>query len=197
MSNQLLRRKLCDVNTSKFLSIMCDEYTDISNKEQLSFCIRWGDNDLNAHKDFLGYYQIPNIQSNTIMEVIKDSLIRLSLPISNVRGQTYDGASNMLGHKSGVARQIKEEQPKAFETHCHGHTLSLSVKEATKSSTLLNDVMDTVAEVTILVKYSPKREQISGSIKEMFEFADDGEYDQAVTISKLCVIRWTVYEGAI
>ena len=53
---------------------MCDEYKDISNKEQLSFCVRRVDNDLNAHEHFLGYYQIPNIQSNTIVEVIKDSL---------------------------------------------------------------------------------------------------------------------------
>ena len=126
------------------------------------------------------------------MEIIKDSLIQLSLPISNLRGQTYDGASNMLGHKSGVAKQIIAEQPKAFDTHCHGHALSLSVKEATKSSTLLNDVMGTVAEINILVKYSPKREQILGSIKEMFKFADDDEYDQTVTISKLCVTCWTV-----
>ena len=113
----------------------------------------------------------------------------MSLSILNLRGQTYDGASNMLGHKSDVAEQIKEEQPKAFETHCHGHALSLSVKEATKSNTLLNDLMGTVAEITILVKYSPKREQTLGTIKEMFEFADDDEYDQTVTICKLYVTR--------
>ena len=35
MSNQLLRRKLCDLNNNKFFSIMSDEYTDISNKEKL------------------------------------------------------------------------------------------------------------------------------------------------------------------
>ena len=54
------------------------------------------------------------------MEVIKDSLIRMSLPISNLRDQIYDGANNLLDHKSRVAKQIKEEQPKALETHCHG-----------------------------------------------------------------------------
>ena len=116
------------------------------------------------------------------MEIIKDSLIRMSLFISNLRGETYDGARNMLGYKSGVAKQIKEEQPKTFET----------VKEVTKSSSLINDVMGTVAEITISVKYSPKREQILQSIKEMFEFVDDNEYDTTVTISKLCVTRWTV-----
>ena len=194
MSNQLLRKKLYDVNSNKFYSIMCDEYTDISNKEQLSFCVRWVDNELNAHEDFLGYYEIPNIKSDTIVRVIKDSLIRFNLPMCNLRGQTYDGASNMLGPKSGVAKQIKDEQPKALETHCHGHTLSLSVKDTTKSSKLLNNVMGTVGEITKLVKYSPKREKILGSINENIELQDnDAECDYKITsLSKLCVTRWTV-----
>lgn len=29
------------------------------------------------------------------------------------------GANNVLGIKSGVAKQISELQPKAFATHCH------------------------------------------------------------------------------
>ena len=40
----------------------------------------------------------------------------------------------MVGKKSGVAMQIKELQPKAHYTHCHGHSISLSVKEVTKQS---------------------------------------------------------------
>ena len=58
----------------------------------------------------------------------------------------------VLGHKSGVAKQIKEEQLKVLENHYPVHKLSLSVKKGTKSSTLLCDVMGTVTEITILVK---------------------------------------------
>ena len=54
------------------------------------------------------------------MEVIKDSLIRMNLSISNLRGQIYNGASKLFGHKLFVAKQIKEEQPKALEIHCRG-----------------------------------------------------------------------------
>ena len=74
MSNQLLRRKLYDINNSKMFSLMSDEYTDISNKQQLSFCTRWVDDDSNAHEDFLGFYEIPNIKSETIVPCIKDAL---------------------------------------------------------------------------------------------------------------------------
>ena len=128
---------------SKFILIMCDEYTDISNKEQLSFCVRRVDNDLNAHKDFLGYYQITNILSNAIVEVIEGSLILMSLPISNLRNETFDRANNMLDHKSGFAKQIKEEQPKTLESHYNRDTLNLSLKEATKPINFLNYVIGT------------------------------------------------------
>ena len=34
---------------------------------------------------------------------VKDCLTRFSLPLSQCRGQAYDGAANMSGHISGVA----------------------------------------------------------------------------------------------
>ena len=109
MSKQLLREKLYDVNRSRMFSLMCREYTDVSNKQQLSMC-------LNSHEDFLGFYELPNIASDTIVSAIKDSLILFNLPLSGLRGQTYDSASIMLGKRSGVAAQIKRVQPKAIET---------------------------------------------------------------------------------
>ena len=194
MASQVLRKKLYDINNSKMFSVMCDEYTDISNKQQLSFCLRWVDEALNSHEDFLGFYKIPNIRSDTIVSAMKDAFTRFNLPFSDLRGQTYDGASNMLGKKSGVAVQIKLFQPKAVESHCQGHSLSLSVKDTTKASRLLGNVMGTVAEITTLVKYSPKREQLLGSVKENIEIehGDNDVLDQIESLSKLCATHWTV-----
>ena len=96
-------------------SLMCDAYTDASNKQQLSICVGWIDDSLNPHEDFLGFYDLPNIASDTTVSVIKDSLTSFNLPLSDLRGQTYDGANNMLGKRSGVAAQIKRVQPKAIK----------------------------------------------------------------------------------
>ena len=82
---------------------MADEYTDISNKELLSICIRWVGVSLTVNEDFVGYYEIPNIKNYTITKFIKDGLIRMQLPLQDLRAQAYDGVSNMLGKKSGVA----------------------------------------------------------------------------------------------
>ena len=43
---------------------------------------------------------------------IEDIILRLNLPVHKIRGQYYDGASNMSGKKSGVAKLISEKQPK-------------------------------------------------------------------------------------
>ena len=45
--------------------------------------------------------------------------------------------SSTLGKKSCVAKQIKTVQPKAFETHCHGHSLNLAIKVTTQECKLL------------------------------------------------------------
>ena len=48
----------------------------------------------------------------------------------------------MLGKRSGVAIQIYKEQPKAHYTHCHYYSLNLSIKDVTRSSKMLSDVID-------------------------------------------------------
>ena len=154
--------------------------------EQLALCLRWVDELFNIHKDFLGFYQLENIKSDTNVSAIRDVLLRTQISLDNFRGQCYNGASNMLGKKSGVAKQILDIQPKAFATHCHCHSLSLSVKE-TKESKILSDTMDTSGEIAILVKYLPKQEQKLESIKVTYE------EDEAVNhISKLSTTRWTI-----
>ena len=153
----------------------------------MTLCLRWVDEILNIHEDFLGFYKLENIKSDTIVSAIRDVLLRTQISLDNCRGQCYDGASNMLGKKSGVAKQILDIQPKAFATHCHCHSLSLSVKEATKESKILSDTMDTSGEIAILVKYSPKREQKLESIKVTYE-----ENEAVNRISKFSTTRWTV-----
>ena len=122
MSNQIMRNLLEPVYSSIF-SVMCDGYTEAFNKEQLTFCICWVNNDLEVSGKILGFYEIPDKKSSTNVAVMKDILLRYQLNLDMCRGQAYDGASNMLGKSSGVATQIFAEQPKERGTL---HTLSCS-----------------------------------------------------------------------
>ena len=75
--------------------------------------VRWIDDSLNPHEDFLGFYEFPNVACDTIVSAIKDSLTRFNLPQSDLRDHTYDGASNMLGKRSGLAAQIGSSNKKS------------------------------------------------------------------------------------
>ena len=120
MSNTLLRQILTVIRKASFFSLIADEATDISHKEQL-WTVRWVDDALQIHETPLELIQVPMTDAKTLADVIKDSLIRFALPISQCRGQAYDGAANMSGHISGVATRIQEIEPTAVFVHCLGH----------------------------------------------------------------------------
>ena len=166
-----------------FLSIFADKGTEVSNKEQLSFCLRSVDESLNTFEECIGFYQLENIKSDTIVHVIKGILIRMNLSL------TYDGASNMRGKKSGVSTQILAEQPKAVAIHRQEHSLSLSVKSVTKECDILHDVMSVVGEICVLVKFSPKREHLLGKITDNIKKEDSKPFKK---LKKLSATRWTV-----
>ena len=73
-SKKLLIQKWPEL-LAKTNAIICDKYTDISNKEQLTICIRWVDKELEAHEDFLGFYNVPDIGAEAIVSAIKDVLL--------------------------------------------------------------------------------------------------------------------------
>lgn len=104
MEKQVLRKKLYNMSKSGNVSLMCDEYTGVSNKRQLSLCARWVDTNLNACENFFWIYEVPNIKSETIVKATKYVLMRFNLALSNLRGKRYNYASNMLGNKRGVAQ---------------------------------------------------------------------------------------------
>ena len=84
------------------------------DKEQLSLCTRWVDKFLVEHKNFLEFYEVRNIKSETHVKIIKNILLRFQLSLQLCRGQCLDDASNLLRKRYDVAIQIYKEQPKAY-----------------------------------------------------------------------------------
>ena len=103
----------------------------VPTKKNLCFC--WVNDYLEVHEDFIGLYHILNASADTIVAVIKDTLIRMNLNLNRCRGQCYDGAGAMAGAHKGVATQISSEEPRALFTHCYGHALNLAACDAVKS----------------------------------------------------------------
>ncbi len=174
-----------------YFSVLADECTDCSNTEQFTICIRWVDNDLNVHEEFLGLHKVATIDAESLVRTVKDVLLRFNLKMSDCRGQCYDGASNMSGARKGVATQLTAEESRALYTHCYGHALNLAVSDTIKKSTICRDSLDVAFEIARLIKFSPKRNAALDSIK-----ASDNDSDSATAtpagIRSFCSTRWTV-----
>ena len=63
----------------------------------------------------------------------KDVLLRMNLSLNKARGQYYDGAAAMAGCRSGVAKMISDEEPRALFTHCYGHALNLACSDTVRN----------------------------------------------------------------
>lgn len=96
LAGRVIQDLVSDIQKAIFFAIICDEYTDISNKEQLTICIRWVDDSLDAHEDFIGFIKIPNIMAETIVTTIKDTLARLGLSLEFLRTMQFLWKSGMF-----------------------------------------------------------------------------------------------------
>ena len=76
--------------------------------------LRWVDDDLFAHEEFIGIYEVSSVEASSLVFVIKDTLLRMNLSLAKARGQCYDGASNMAGIRNGVATQIQKEESRVI-----------------------------------------------------------------------------------
>ena len=132
MSDCILRGLLAEIRCSPWFTIIADEATKISCKEQMYVVIRWVHNMYEIYEDPIGLIQVPKIDANTLTVALKDVLVRCNLPLSQCRGQAYDGASAMSGHLRGVATQIKTEQPASLHVHCLAHCLNLYLQDAAR-----------------------------------------------------------------
>ena len=97
-------------------------------------------------------------------------------------GQCYDGAASMKGEKSGLKTRVLQLNDKALYVHCFGHSLNLAVQDCIKSIPEVQDLLDKTYELTKLIKYSPKREQILHTIKEEVKSSGGG-------VKSLCLTR--------
>ncbi len=105
----------------------------ISNREQLSISFHY----LRDDKFFLTLVKLKE-SGKVIADIILKSLNAWGLPLQNMRGQCYNGASYMAGARSGYSAIIQEVAPLALYHHCAAHRLNLAILSACKISAFRN-----------------------------------------------------------
>ncbi|PKU86849.1 hypothetical protein MA16_Dca027802 [Dendrobium catenatum] len=123
-SAQTLTYIMKDIGNSYFSHIV-DESHDISTKEQVAIGMRYVDKLGQVIERFIDIKHVTSTTAVTLKTTIEDILAKHSLSIQRIRGQGYDGASNMRGEFHGLKALILNDNPQAFYVHCFAHRLQL------------------------------------------------------------------------
>ena len=200
IGNQIRTSIVESCNNSKFSTLIADETTDTSTREQVSVCLRYLERDpisnkISIKEDFLDFVMATSTTGEHLAELLIETLNNAGINTMNMRAQGYDGAANMSGKYNGVQARILQIVPGAMYVHCKSHCLNLAIVHSCKDTSVRN-VMSTVQEVAFSFDYSSKK--LQAFYQELDSDATTKEnMDKRTKLRTLCETRWTSRTNAL
>ncbi|BBH02873.1 Putative disease resistance TIR-NBS-LRR class protein [Prunus dulcis] len=195
---------LSDVK-DRYFSIMVDEARDVSIKEQMAMVLRYVNDKGQIIERFVGVQHVTDTTSSALKEAIDEFFSSANLSFSKLRGQGYDGASNMRGEFNGLKTKILREQPCAFYVHCFAHQLQLALVAVAKKNIDVNSFFTTANSLVNVVGASCKRrDALRAQYQEELvrAFEDDclitgRGLNQERTLKRAGDTRWNSHYGTL
>ncbi|XP_075086119.1 uncharacterized protein LOC142168851 [Nicotiana tabacum] len=181
-----------------YFALLVDESFDVSRKEQMAIVLRYVDRMGFMVERLVDIVHVKDTCASSLKKAIVDLFAKLSLSLSYVRGQCYDGASNMQGELNGLKMLIRQESRSAHSIHCFAHQLQLTLVAVSKKCIQVGELVVLVSNILNVLGSSFKRmDEFQESQKERIEEAlDMGEFktgrglNQELGLSRACDTRW-------
>ena len=146
-----------------YYSVIADEVTDRhANKDIILVCLRFMQTigkKVIAQKSLLDSNRMSGrATGKNVAEHIINILKKHEININSCRGQAYDRASAMSSDIKGAQSYIKKIEPKAANTHCRNHLLSLAIANVCQNASIKR-FMISLTEANSFLDTSPKRQQ--------------------------------------
>jgi len=120
ITHSVLRSLIANISKARIFSLIVDETNDQSTDEQVSVCVRYVNDEIQPNEIFLGLHETADTRGESLFNMIIDVLTRsrLSLPVDNLHGQCYDGASSMCGqlHRATTSDDTRQSSGMAEYT---------------------------------------------------------------------------------
>lgn len=114
----------------------------------------------NIVERFLGVVHVTDTCSSSLKEAIGKLLSKHKLSMSRIRGQGYDGASNMRGEFNGLKSLILKDNNCAYYVHCFTHQLQLVLVAVAKNDPDIAWLFTQMGRLVNVVGGSCKRKDI-------------------------------------
>ena len=183
--DQLRDKIVASANSAALFTVMADEASDVSNKEQLAICIRYLSETDEVSEKFLGFVECnTGVSGEALAEKIIIALKAWKLDVMKLRGQAHDGAGAMAGATKGATSRIAENYPLAMFSHCAAHRLNLCVVKSCSIPSVSN-MMCTADKVVRFFNNSPKRQsELEKTIAHCYSA------EKRTRLKELCRTRW-------
>ncbi|XP_050218045.1 uncharacterized protein LOC126668874 [Mercurialis annua] len=155
-ASQVTLAILTELGDRKF-SLLVDEARDCSVKEQMAVMIRFVNKKGEIIERFLAIEHVSDTSSRSLKAAVDMLFARHNLSISRLRGQAYDGASNMRGEFNGLKALIQRENPFAFYVHCFAHQLQLVIVAISKHIPVVAEFFTNISMIVTIAGASCKR----------------------------------------
>ncbi|KAH9791681.1 TTF-type domain-containing protein [Citrus sinensis] len=166
-----------EIGDAKFCLIV-DESRDESKKEQMAVVLRFVDKDGFVREPFFRLVHVSNTSAVTLKDGIYSLLSHNNLNIQNIRGQGYDGASNMRGEWNGLQALILKDCPYAYYIHCLAHRLQLALVAVSHEIVHIHHFFIKLTSVVNIVGASCKR-------NEELKHAQAADIEYMISINEL------------
>ena len=183
---------VAEVREARFFLLLADETTDASTKEQLTtgICLRYM-KDESICECFFGFREASDLTGAGLASKLLATLTTVSIPVSYMVGQGYDGAAVMSGCKNGVQKHIRDKYSTAMYVHCISHCLNLCLMKAGQV-TGIKKAVTVINEISVFYHDSSKRtrnlqEAVQQKCKESLR----------ISLKQHCAIRWVEKQEAV
>ncbi|XP_026401434.1 zinc finger MYM-type protein 1-like isoform X2 [Papaver somniferum] len=165
-----------DIGDSLF-AVMVDESRGVSIREQMAVCIRYVNKEGCIIKRFIGIIHVLETTAISLKNSVDALLSKYGLNIMRLRGQCYDGASNMQGEYNVLKALILKENPSAYVVHCFSHQLQLALMNVAQKHGDVALFFTIVSEVVTIVYASCKRRDVlrQKELARVVELVEKGE----------------------
>ncbi|XP_019087367.1 PREDICTED: zinc finger MYM-type protein 1-like [Camelina sativa] len=140
--------------------VLVDKSADVSDKEQMAVPFRFVDKHWTVKERFIGLVHVKETISASLKCAIDSLFAKHGLSMKQLRGQGYDGASNMKGEFNGLRSLILRENSSAYYIHCFAHQLELVVVAVAKKHFEVGDFFDMISVLVNVVGASCKRKDM-------------------------------------
>lgn len=186
-----MKQKLCKtiIDRKSNISVITDESTSLSKKSCLIVYIRAkvDEGDGEPHNIFLDLCELEAQNAESVFKSLIQTLAKHGFDHDYLSKHfvcfTSDGASVMLGKKSGVGVRLKKEFPQIMLWHCMSHRIELAVSDAIHSIDGFHHIEVLFEKIYSVYSTSAKHQ------REIVKISSDLD-DEFKKVGRIFTIRW-------